>query len=178
MLADQTVPYMAYSVRTLGVDTIVYDYRGSGRSNGRTRLHAITLDYKEIVDFLRDDYKRIFGYGASFGGLVLLYVHNRESLLDYILLDWVPDRITTLECPPQYDPIANVPDNSSAITLIKWSRYRVVKTRELLFNLKQRGADVIEVEAFDHPFQDSSEITTQRWQVIRSIFEKRLIGEP
>ena len=48
MLADQIMGVLAF-FRDSGLDVYVYDYRGYGLSEGKSRLKAIVSDYREIV---------------------------------------------------------------------------------------------------------------------------------
>src|ERR687891_679726 len=72
MLADQIVGKLQV-FRDLGLDIYVYDYRGYGLSQGKSRLVALISDYRGLFPWLNArGYRRHFLYGLSMGGIILL----------------------------------------------------------------------------------------------------------
>ena len=72
MLADQIIGELQF-FRNLGLDVYIYDYRGYGLSEGKSRLKALISDYQEIIRALNaQDYRRRFLYGISMGGISVL----------------------------------------------------------------------------------------------------------
>src|SRR4030042_1447877 len=67
-LVDQIAHAMQY-FRRLGVDVYLYDYRGYGLSEGKSRLRAIVEDYREIIASLNaQPYRRRLLSGMCVGG--------------------------------------------------------------------------------------------------------------
>ena len=176
MLAFQTLPF-GHELANLGVDIIVYDYRGYGRSEGWSRLKAIALDYKELSASLRKRYEILLGYGASMGGLLLLRVQNELNTFDHLVLDAPPERITRLECPKVYDPINNVPDNASNITLIHGGKDKIVEVGRLPILLRDNGAKVVYDKTLAHPFMDSDANRQRRTAIIYDALRGALIDK-
>jgi alpha/beta superfamily hydrolase len=167
MLADQ-LPVDLQRFRDLGLDVFVFDYRGYGISEGKSRLAAIVADYVEIVAYLNTfGYAQRLLYGMSMGGVILLNAVGRGSLYTRLVVDSSPSRISNLGCPQRYDPVAHLPDNASRIMIISGDRDTVVKPRqmeELIEVARSRGAHIVQEREFAHPYQDSSEQTHRRRQ--------------
>jgi alpha/beta superfamily hydrolase len=51
MLADQIMGELQF-FRDLGLDVYIFDYRGYGLSQGKSRLAALISDYREIIPWL------------------------------------------------------------------------------------------------------------------------------
>ena len=176
MLAFQALPF-GYELANLGVDIIVYDYRGYGRSEGSSRLKAIALDYKELSASLRKRYEILLGYGASLGGLLLLRAQNELNTFDHLILDAPPERITRLECPKVFDPINNVPDNASNLTLIHGGKDKIVRVGRLPSLFRKNGARVVYEESLAHPFMDRGANRQRRTAIIYGALRGALIDE-
>ena len=176
MLAFQALPF-GYELANLGVDIIVYDYRGYGRSEGSSRLKAIALDYKELSASLRKRYEILLGYGASLGGLLLLRAQNELNTFDHLILDAPPERITQLECPKVFDPINNVPDNASNLTLIHGGKDKIVRVGRLPSLFRKNGARVVYEESLAHPFMDRGANRQRRTAIIYGALRGALIDE-
>jgi alpha-beta hydrolase superfamily lysophospholipase len=160
MLADQIMGEFQY-FRDRGFDVYVYDYRGYGLSQGKSRLAAIVSDYREIVALLNTQgYRRRALYGMSLGGIILLNAVGDHGDFSALVVDSSPSRISPLGCPEQYDPINHLPADSSRLEIIAGGRDRVVRPeeiRELLLAAKFRGARVVQRAEFAHPFQDATD---------------------
>lgn len=160
MLADQIMDEFQY-FRDQGFDVYVYDYRGYGLSEGKSRLTAIISDYREIVAHLNaQPYRRHALYGMSMGGIILLNAVGESGGYSSLVVDSSPSRISPLGCPEQYDPVYHLPSDSSRIKIISGGRDRVVRAeemQELLLAAKFRGAQVVQRAEFAHPFQDATD---------------------
>jgi len=68
----------------LGLNVLVFDYRGYGKSQGRPTEKGIYLDAQAVYDYLQSrpdiDHGRIIGYGASLGGVVVVDLATRRKL--------------------------------------------------------------------------------------------------
>jgi hypothetical protein len=169
MLADQLV-FDFQVFRNLGLDVYIYDYRGYGRSQGKSRLAAIVSDYAEIASHLSTlPYgKRLF-YGISMGGVILLNAIGDSRLYTRLVVDSSPGQISTLGCPERYDPIAHLPENSSRIMIISGAQDTIVppsQMSELIGHGRARGATVLQDAEFAHPYQDSEATHRRRQKAI------------
>ncbi|NOT57239.1 MAG: alpha/beta fold hydrolase [Deltaproteobacteria bacterium] len=167
MLADHLVADLQ-RFRDLGFDVYVYDYRGYGLSEGKSRLAAIVTDYTEIVtDLQTRGYQRLHLYGISIGGVMLLNAVGQSTLYTRLVVDSSPSRISPLGCPERYDPVRSLPPDSSRLLIITGERDRVVTPRqmaELLAVAESRGASILRDPEFAHPYQDTSSATHRRRQ--------------
>jgi alpha/beta superfamily hydrolase len=166
MLADQLVADLA-AFRELGLDVYIFDYRGYGISQGKSRLTAIVSDYAEIVSYLNTlRYGKRLLYGISMGGVVLLNAAGRSQVYSRLVVDSSPGRISNYGCPKQYDPVDHLPEDSSRVMIISGEGDAVVSPRqmgELIRVAGSRGARILEDKEFGHPYQDSPK-THQRRQ--------------
>lgn len=165
MLADQIMGELQY-FRDQGFDVYVYDYRGYGLSQGRSRLAAIISDYREIVAQLNaQGYRRRGLYGMSMGGIILLNAVGDGGDYSALVVDSAPSRISPLGCPERYDPVNHLPADGSRLEIIAGGSDRVVRPeemQELLLAAKFRGAQVVQRAEFAHPFQDATEAIHRR----------------
>jgi alpha/beta superfamily hydrolase len=159
MLADQIISSFKSFAR-MGYDVYIFDYRGYGRSDGKRRLKAIVSDYREIIAHLNGlSYPRHLYYGMSFGGIVLLDALKESDGEKSVVIDSTPSRLSNYGCPQVYDPVNNLPEDSSDFLFITGDRDRVVSfdaARDLLELARQRGAAVLRDPQFSHPFMDTS----------------------
>jgi alpha/beta superfamily hydrolase len=160
MLADQLVADME-AFRNLGVDVYLYDYRGYGMSQGKSRLAAIVADYAEITAHLNTfGYSKRLLYGISMGGVILLDAVGNSPSYTRLVVDSSPGRISNLGCPERYDPITHLPEDSSRILIISGARDTVVPPSQMAGLIRAahaRGAKIMQDEEFAHPFQDAAE---------------------
>jgi alpha/beta superfamily hydrolase len=165
MLADQIMGDL-HIFRDRGFDVYVYDYRGYGLSEGKSRLAALVSDYREIVAHLNSrSYRRRVLYGMSMGGVILLNAVGLSGSFDAMVVDSSPSRISHLGCPERYDPVSHLPADSSRLTIIAGERDRVVhpaEMEELMDTAKSRGAQVVRRMEYAHPFQDTADIHRRR----------------
>jgi hypothetical protein len=167
MLADQLVPDLE-TFRDLELDVYIFDYRGYGTSQGKSRLVAIVDDYAEIVSYLNTlGYAGRLLYGISMGGVILLNAVGPSRAYTRLVVDSSPGRISNLGCPKRYDPVDHVPEDSSRLMIVSGERDTVVSPAqmdELIRVAESRGARVIQDKDFAHPYQDSSPATHRRRQ--------------
>lgn len=169
-LADQIARDLQY-FRSLGVDVYLYDYRGYGLSEGKSRLRAIVEDYREIVASLNaQPYRRRLLYGMSMGGVILLNAVGATGDYDALVVDSSPSRISRYGCPKIYDPVRQLPPDSSRILVIGGERDRVVpiaQVEELMRVAQSRGARVLRHPGLAHPFMDASaDLHHSRFQAV------------
>ena len=178
MLADQVVGSFRF-LREDGFDVYIFDYRGYGISEGRSRFFAIRSDTIELIEHLNDaGYANRFFYGMSIGGVFLLNALGAGAVLDAALIDSPPSRISNYGCARPFDPVENVPQDSSRLGFIFGERDTVVPPdawRELSAAAKARGAMVLEDAGFAHPLMDSDRTMRQaRFEAIRAFFADRV----
>lgn len=176
MLADQLLSSLSL-FSTAGIDTWIFDYRGYGSSAGTPRLKAILEDYVEL-------YERVFTdvtgarllYGISFGGIVQLNLIGTGAAVDHAVIDSTPSRGSPLGCPVKYDPVENLPRNSSHLLFVGGHRDTVVPlhdSRELFDLARKHGARIDVRQEFAHPFMDAdSAIHRQRLELIRAFLAR------
>ncbi|MGZ9125995.1 MAG: alpha/beta hydrolase [Candidatus Binatia bacterium] len=167
MLADQLVTDLQ-PFRDRGWDVYVYDYRGYGISQGKSRLAAIVHDYGEIVAHLNTlGYAKRLLYGISMGGVILLNAVGDTNRYTRLVVDSSPARISNLGCPERYDPVTHLPNDSKRVMIISGGRDHVVppaQMDELLVIARSRGARILQDPEFAHPYQDSSTVIHRRRQ--------------
>jgi alpha/beta superfamily hydrolase len=157
MLAEQIIDsFQAFA--EAGYDVYIFDYRGYGRSEGKSRLKAILSDYQEIIDHLdtRAYEKRRF-YGISFGGIVLLDALQDRMKEARLAIDSTPGRLSNYGCPQTHDPIDNLPQDCSNIFFIVGARDKVVTaemSKELVDIAGERGGKILRDPDLGHPFMD------------------------
>lgn len=165
MLADQILEeFQAFA--EAGYDVYIYDYRGYGHSEGKRRLKAIVHDYRAILAKLNSgNYAEKLVYALSLGGIILLDAISSETLLDRVVIDSTPSRLSDYGCPSSYDPINHLPANCRHLMLIVGQRDRVVTpsmSAELGQLAQKRGATIVDDREFSHPFMDSDWTVHQR----------------
>jgi alpha-beta hydrolase superfamily lysophospholipase len=157
MLADHLLETLK-NFAVNGVDVFVYDYRGYGSSEGKSRLKAIVSDYREIFDKLKKAYSGSkYLYGVSFGGIIMLNVIGRGADFDKAVIDSAPSRVSVFGCPAEYDAVLNLPADSTNLFLIAGKKDTIVTLADqadLLSSAKARGARVMVAEDFAHVFAD------------------------
>ncbi len=120
MLADQLIADLQ-TFRDRGWDVYIYDYRGYGNSQGKSRLAAIVDDYGEIIAHLNTlGYTKRLLYGISMGGVILLNAVGKTNLYTRLVVDSSPARISNLGCPARYDPVIHLPADSERSNAYFW----------------------------------------------------------
>ena len=118
MLADQLISDL-HNFRDLGWDIYIFDYRGYGNSQGKSRLAAIVDDYREIVAHLNTQgYTKRLLFGISMGGVILLNAVGNTDQYTRLVVDSSPARISNLGCPERYDPVVHLPTDSERVMII------------------------------------------------------------
>jgi predicted esterase len=88
------------------------------------------------------------------------------------VIDSTPSRVSGLGCPPQYDPVANLPSDASRTLLIAGERDTVVpiwNSEELVSRAKTLGARTEVRPDYAHPFMDrDGETHRSRLNLIKS----------
>ena len=167
MLADQLVADLQM-FRDLELDVYIYDYRGYGNSQGKSRLAAIVSDYAEIVSYLNSlGYKKRLLYGISMGGVILLNAVGKGQAYERFVVDSSPSRISNLGCPERYDPVGHLPEDGPRLMIVSGGRDNVVppgQMEEMIRDARTRGARIFLDQEFSHPFQDSSPAIHRRRQ--------------
>jgi alpha-beta hydrolase superfamily lysophospholipase len=178
MLADQLLLDLEYFSKA-GIEAYVFDYRGYGDSEGRSRLKAIVSDYTDLFQTIAvaKNGKR-FLYGISFGGVVLLNVIGSGVSADRVVIDSTPSRISHLGCPDKYDPVANFPMDGSPFLIIAGARDTVVPledSQELVDLAKARAGRILVDPHYAHPFMDADErLHQKRLELIGAFFADSL----
>jgi len=167
MLADQLVADLQ-TFRDRGSDVYIYDYRGYGISQGKSRLAAIVDDYGEIIAHLNSlGYAKHLLYGISMGGVILLNAAGNTDLYSRLVVDSSPARISNLGCPQRYDPVHHLPNDGARLMVISGGRDSVIspgQMDEMLRTARLRGARIVQDPEFAHPYQDSSPALHRRRQ--------------
>jgi alpha/beta superfamily hydrolase len=172
MLADQILgSFMEFA--QAGLDVYIFDYRGYGRSQGKRRLKAIVSDYREIIDHLDSRlYSARLFYGISFGGIVLLDALHGRADNRWIVIDSTPSRLSDYGCPEMYDPVENLPKDSSNLLFVVGLKDLVVNpamSKELVELAKIRGASVMVDPEMAHPFMDQNmSVHNRRIKAVKS----------
>ena len=150
----------------LSLDTLIIDYRGYGRSEGKRRLKAIVHDVKEILTgLIAQGYEERIVYAMSLGGVFLLNSLEPDTQLDKIIIDSTPSRLSDYGCPIEYDPIEHLPDDCRNILIVTGQRDNVVTpamSKDLALEAEHRNATVISDPEFSHPFMDANAAIHQR----------------
>jgi pimeloyl-ACP methyl ester carboxylesterase len=178
MLADQVAGEFRF-LQGEGLDVYVYDYRGYGISEGRSRFLAIRSDIIELVGHLNEaGYPNRFLYGMSLGGVFMLNAIGAGAPYDAALIDSSPSRISNYGCPQRFDPVENIPEDSARLGLLFSHGDQVVPPvawRELSQAAKARGAAVIERADLAHPMMDRGDAGRRiRFDTVRDFFLGRM----
>lgn len=167
MLADQVADDLQ-RYRDQELDVYVFDYRGYGNSQGKSRLAAIVADYAALVaDLNSRGYRKRLLYGISMGGVILSNAVGLSKTYDRLVIDSSPSRISPLGCPERYDPLNHLPEDSSRVMIISGGRDTVVppaQMDQIIRTGRSRGAFIIQDQEFAHPFQDASQAIHRRRQ--------------
>ncbi|QOY55756.1 alpha/beta hydrolase [Candidatus Sulfurimonas marisnigri] len=169
MVSDQLIGYLR-EFSEKNYDVYIYDYRGYANSEGNRRINAIIEDYKEITTSLNKSYDRKLLYGISLGGAIVLNVIGSGVVYDAAVVDSAPSFLSPHGCPEWIDPVANLPKDASKILVITGKKDSVLHesmTSPLREGAHDRGANTINGENYNHPFNDKTiEIHNQRMELI------------
>lgn len=178
MLADYLPGWLAPLAST-GLDVYVYDFRGYGRSGGKSLFSDITLDYDEIIKTLDSTVPgRHMLYGISFGGIVLLRSIADGAAYDAAVIDSVPSKLpVALNCDSSANPVNNLPKDSSHILLISGGKDKQVTPHDmekLIQRGRQNGAQIILDASLQHPALAPKEDHQVRFPAIETFWSKFL----
>jgi alpha/beta superfamily hydrolase len=167
MLADQLATDLQ-TFRDREVDVYIFDYRGYGNSQGKSRLAAIVADYEELIaDLNSRAYRQRLLYGISMGGVILLNAAGKSLAYDRLVIDSSPSRISNLGCPQRYDPVVHLPEDGARLMVISGGRDSVVppaQMDEMIGIARSRGGFILQDQEFAHPYQDASQAIHRRRQ--------------
>jgi hypothetical protein len=151
--------------RRLDVDIYLYDYRGYGLSEGKSRLRAIVEDYREIIASLNaQPYRRRLLYGMSMGGVILLNAVGATGDYTALVVDSSPSRISRYGCPKIYDPSISFRRTVPA----SWSSERRPRDRSGRADGSRKAAARRCCDPqLAHPFMDASaDLHQRRFQAV------------
>jgi len=174
MLADQLLGALR-PLALAGLEIYVFDYRGYGASEGRARLLAIIGDHVELAQRLAvEGAGPLAFYGISMGGIVLANTlsHLRpENRPERFVIDGAPARVSPHGCPESFDPVANLPADTSTMMFVGGERDRVVplaQSQELIEAIAEGGGHVQVRPGFAHPFMDQdASVHDTRLELVR-----------
>jgi hypothetical protein len=180
-----------------GYDVYVYDYRGYGRSEGRSTVRALIKDARAIVSYLGRPtanggrpYRKRNIYAVSAGAAIAINALDEESPIDRIVLDGTPAstsldvrflwlRLLYMKCPTELDPVNRRMPLAARSMVVSGKRDPVLKKtqepalqRRLLERAGAAGACIVEQRWFGHPFQDA--FTIRRSEMAAEFFEANL----
>ncbi|NQV21780.1 MAG: alpha/beta hydrolase [Rhodospirillales bacterium] len=157
MLAGHGLDFLG-KLTSVDLDGYVFDYRGYGRSGGKSRLAAMLSDYQELIGHLNGlGYQHAVLYGMSMGGIIMANAIGAGVRYDLAVLDSPPSRVRTFGCPAAFDPIENLPQDASRIMIVRGDRDRVVWpswSKALADTAQNRGGTVHFRDDFGHPMMD------------------------
>ncbi len=141
-----------------GLDGYIFDYRGYGRSEGKSRFAALLSDYRELIIHLNGlGYERAVLYGMSLGGIIMTNAIGAGVRYDLAVLDSPSARVRSFGCPAAFDPVENLPEDASRIMVVRGGRDRVVWPRwskPLADRVQIRGGTTHFREDFGHLMMD------------------------
>lgn len=75
----------------LGLDILIFDYRGYGKSSGRPSEDGLYIDAEAVYDHMVNERKlppqKIIGYGESLGGPVIIDLASKKKMRGIIIED-------------------------------------------------------------------------------------------
>lgn len=178
MLADQLIArFIDYQRK--GIDVYIFDYRGYGRSEGKSRLKAIVDDYTGILDMLdTSGYEKKLIYAMSFGGIIITNSLAHSNTDHRVVIDSTPSSLSNYGCHEDYDPIKNIPSDTSDYLVVAGGKDLVVKpaaSQELNSLLINNGAEHFLNENMGHPFMDrDSSVHNMRMEKVQEFLTRRI----
>jgi pimeloyl-ACP methyl ester carboxylesterase len=190
MTAQTLIPQLRTFSRH-GYDTYVYDYRGYGRSQGRTAVRALIDDANSIVNHLSKlPYKTRNVYAVSAGAAIAVNGFDKNSQIDRIIFDGLPASISLhvksklakllnktrdMTCPAELDPINRSLPPGRIYLLIVAGKDRILQRTQhelqqqrLVERARATGVCIVEQPNFGHPFQD--EFTARRAEIAAGFY--------
>jgi len=177
MRADQLRSELTYFVDR-GFDVFIFDYRGYGKSGGTPLLKAISSDQSSVISVIRGrSYDQVFLYAISIGGVLALGPHMQIGAFEAIAVDSSPAKLPWYAfCPSEYNPIANLPNETSNIIVISGGRDTVIyasDVKPLGRAIKASGGEYRHEPNFGHPLMDGPQNTKIRFKIVADFFEAR-----
>jgi len=158
-----------------GYDIRIYDFRGYATSGDSPRsLHAMIADYRHIVEaFIGASTDRKFIYAMSFGAIIALNSLQGTEKVSKLILDSVPDTVSSFGCPVEYDPIQRATLMQMPVTLMISGLDGVVRGDELE-QLRKRAKSgfswrLVELKNERHPFTPGIEQTVRMNALVEEI---------
>jgi pimeloyl-ACP methyl ester carboxylesterase len=160
MLADQILGELA-PLAEAGLELFVFDYRGYGESEGRSRLLAIIGDKIELAQRLAVEGQGPLAFwGISMGGIVLANVLpflGQDERPERFVIDGSPARISPFGCPVELDPVDRLSADTTGMLFVGGELDTVVRldtSRELIAAIEAGGGAALVRPDFAHPFMD------------------------
>ncbi len=174
MRADQLRDDLIYFADR-GFDVFIFDYRGYGNSGGVPLLKPISVDQSYIAGFVRGrGYDQVYLYAISIGGVFALGPHMQVDMFKAIAVDSSPAELPWYAfCPSEYDPIANLPRDTSKMIVISGGRDTVIDASDvepLGRAVKARGGEYRHEPNFGHPLMDGAQNTRKRFRIVTDFF--------
>ena len=169
-------------LRSEDIDIYLMDYRGYGRSEGKTRLRALIHDYgKAFSDLSAEGYRHGFALGISMGGIIVANALLAQGIsATGVVIDGTPSTLPRVLCPRSYDPaavVANAPTAADGLLVISGGSDQVVSRawmEPLILVTKQRGGSVILEDGYAHPFMEPANVMFERLGRIMGFLESRM----
>ncbi|MCG8491372.1 MAG: lysophospholipase [Sneathiellales bacterium] len=177
MRTDKLRNILTYFARR-DFDVFTFDYRGYGKSGGKPLLKIIGKDQIEVTRYIQSlGYPRLYLYGMSMGGIFAMSPHMPRDAFNAIAIDSSPARFPWYAfCPVAYDPVSNVPDDSSNILVISGDQDKVVPASDvkpLGKAVEKKGGRYLNRETLGHPLMDSGANTAFRFGKVVNFFKSR-----
>ena len=139
---------------------------------------AVGLDQIQVTDFIKSQgYSNLYLYGMSMGGIFAMSPHMPRSDFAAIAVDSSPAKFPWYAfCPAEYDPISNVPEDSSNILIISGDQDTVIPApdvKPLGEKVMKNGGKYLNREDLGHPLMDSREATDFRFKAVVEFFKGR-----
>ncbi len=160
----------------LGYDVYILDYRGYGHSEGKRRLLAMTVDYRELIGHLSMRYRDGYLLGLSLGGIVILTAIHEGAPFTRAIVDSSPSTVGRFFCPKSFDPVENLPADASRLLIITGGRDRVISpsaSRDLVSRARAAGARIYFCAECGHPLMDvDPELRARRFRAMARFFAR------
>jgi alpha/beta superfamily hydrolase len=175
ILADHLTDDLPYFAAR-GYTVFNFDHRGYGKSTGVAGVKAIVDDYKEIHAFVKSQgFTKIFGFGMSFGGIVLSNTVGQGLAYDALVIDSSPATLPVVGfCSDRFDPLKNVPADASNIMVISGSNDDVIPEADVApmgAKVRNNGGQWLQT-SLRHPMAESRQDKVSRFGKVAEFFEK------
>jgi len=120
---DGGYPFLAERICHEGLAVFIFNFRGTGASEGNLDIMGWTRDLESAIDYLcalpEVDNSRLALLGFSGGAAVSVYVASHDSRISSII---------ACACPAEFFPVINVNDSSSIIE--RFRRTGVIRDKD------------------------------------------------